>query len=219
MRKQNCAGTTSFSSLLAVILSIIAALFILVIFILPAEFGKDITGLGEKFGVNKMSVTEVEAEIESSETPLDIKSLLNNTLDHDDDPNRIEGDGHISFAKPLQFMETEIVLEADGHGEYKFDLLKGNLINYTLTVADGKKVYIDVHGHNPGTDSESEGDDLLARYLDTQEDNTISGQFIAPFDGDHGWYLLNLQPEEIRIKITASGHWDGHEFLPLESYY
>jgi len=213
-------GHSSLNPLFTVIASVIIAAIILVIFILPAEYGKDITGLGETLGINNMSVDNDKRTEQSlgdssiTNEQYDSHITLSEVLDHDNDPNRIEGNDHISFSKPLQFMETEIILTSDGHTEYKFDLEKGNQISYSLTTHNNKKVYIDLHGHNPET-SDKDDEDLLVKYLDSQEDIAISGQFIAPFDGEHGWYLLNLQDEEITVKITASGHWNGHKLLPL----
>ncbi|MBX2849971.1 MAG: hypothetical protein KTR16_16720 [Acidiferrobacterales bacterium] len=216
MLNKRSSGQTSHSSLLAVIISIIAAFFILLVFILPAEFGKDITGLGAKIGVQNMSTDTAEdsAEIESA-TPSN--SLLANVVDNSEDPDKIESPEHAMFATPIKFMETEVVLAGNDHAEFKFELQKGSQVNYLWYVEGSSLVYSDLHGHNPGS-TDSEDDDELVSYLDSQQDNSLSGQFIAPLSGDHGWYFLNLEEQEVRIKIQASGHWDGYEFYPLDNY-
>lgn len=213
MLNKNSTEKTTLSSLLAVVISIIAALFILVVFILPAEFGKDITGLGTKFGVTNMSPAETETETEAAS----YNSLLANVVDNSNNPGKIESPEHIMFGSPIKFMETVVILEANNHAEFKFDLQTGNQVNYSWSVEGGNLVYSDLHGHNPGP-TDAEEDDELINYLDSQEDTSLSGQFIAPFTGDHGWYFLNLENKEVRINIQASGHWDGYKFLPLEAY-
>lgn len=219
MLNTNSTGNTSLSSLLAVIIAIIAALFILVAFILPAEFGKDLTGLGAKFGVNNMSTEEgFEANSSNDNTATTYNGLLANVINTSSDPDKIESAEHILFNTPVKFMQTVVILEANNHAEFKFDLLTGYQVNYTWSVEGDNLVYSDLHGHHPGP-SGTEEDEELVNYLDSQQDKTLSGQFIAPFDGDHGWYFLNLENKEVQINITASGHWNGYEFLPLENDY
>ena len=219
MLNTNSLGNTSLSSLLAVTVSVIAALFILVVFILPAEFGKDLTGLGAKFGVNNMSKEEVsEANSSTTNTATIYNGLLANVHNTSSDPDKIESVEHTLFNTPVKFMQTVVILEANNHAEFKFDLLTGYHVNYTWSVEDNSLVYSDLHGHNPGP-SGTEEDEELVNYLDSQQDMALSGHFIAPFDGDHGWYFLNLENKEVRINIQASGHWNGYEFLPLENDY
>ncbi len=220
MKNINSTGKTTFSSLLAVIISIVAALFILMVFILPAEFGKDITGLGAKFGVNNMSTDDVaeDAVIATDNSNNTAPNKLANVVDLSNDPDKIESPEHVLFDIPVQFMQTEVILEPFAQGEFKFDLETGNQINYTWSVDGGGLVYTDLHGHTPGASGDPE-DEILVNYLDSQQDNSLSGQFVTPFGGDHGWFFLNLEDREVVIKIQASGHWDGYEFIPIESYF
>ena len=215
MQNKQAKNKTSFSSVIAVIGSVIVALFILLVFILPAEFGKDFTGLGAKFGINNMS-SDAATEIPAPSTP--VNSELANIIDTNNDPDRIEGSGHTLFSTPIQFMQDVVILEANGHGEFKFDLQTGYQVNYVWSVEGENVVYSDLHGHTPESEDE-EAEEILVNYLDSQEDSSLSGQFIAGLTGDHGWYFLNLEDKEIRINIQASGHWDSYEFLPLESTY
>ena len=217
MLKINSHGASSLSSLFAVLVSAFVAAVILFVFILPAEFGKDPTGLGEKLGVIDMSTDIAEDQLESS-----IGAGLNPALiiDNTDNVDRIESNNHIMFAKPLQFMEVDIELGEFDEVEYKFQMEQGSQINYTWSVSGGDLAYSDLHGHNAGEDKETAtDDDIDTKYLDSQEDQSISGQFIAPFDGDHGWFFLNIDQKDITITLTASGHWNSHELLPIDSYY
>ena len=142
--------------------------------------------------------------------------LLANVVDTSNDPDKIESPEHTLFNKPIQFMQTKVVLEAFGHGEFKFDLLTGSQVNYAWSVEDDLLVYTDLHGHNAVPEGEEEE---LVKYLDSQQDSSLSGQFIAALNGEHGWYFLNLEDKEIEINIQASGHWDNYEFIPIETGY
>jgi len=158
------------------------------LFVLPAEYGKDPTGLGEKLGVLNMSV---EKEQDQAQQP------------------------HRSFAQPLEILQTEFVIEEDGQAEYKFKLQQGHSVNYQWTVSGGD-VYADLHGHAPGPSGE-EGDEILVQYLESEEENSATGQFTAPFTGEHGWYFYNLEHGAVTISISASGVWDDHELLRLNN--
>ena len=103
MQNKQAKNKTSFSSVIAVIGSVIVALFILLVFILPAEFGKDFTGLGAKFGINNMS-SDAATEIPAPSTP--VNSELANVIDTNNDPDRIEGSGHTLFSTPIQSCRT-----------------------------------------------------------------------------------------------------------------
>ena len=215
MHKKYSVGASSLSSLLAIAASVVVALIILVMFILPAEFGTDPTGMGEKLGVTDMSLDEAE---ESATVSAAANLNPDNIVDNSNDENRIEGTDHVTFVAPLQFAEIEIPVPADGQLEYKFVLEKGSQLNYTWSGNDGKLAYSDLHGHTPGPTGTPE-DEIVVKYLDSQEDQSVSGQFTAPFDGDHGWFFLNLQSEDITISLSVSGHWVEHELLQIESNY
>ena len=207
MLKHSSSGAVSKPLLFGTATTFLAALFIVLAFILPAEYGKDPTGLGEKLGVNKMSLAPA-AETDSG----GVASQANMPPP---DKEGFEGSAHSSYQTPLQFMQTEVVIAGDGSVEYKFDLKAGNTINYVWSVSNGGLAYADLHGHTPGPSGEPE-DEILVQYLDTQEASMVSGVFTAPFDGEHGWYFLSLEPGEITITIQASGHWDSHGLLPIE---
>ena len=217
MLKQNSAGAISNNLLLSTVAAFLVAVFILLAFVLPAEYGKDPTGLGKMFGVHKMSVADTTAAPIETDS---IDTALNNTTEQavQQSSAKIEGEGtaHTSYQTPLQFMQTDVVLAAGAEVEYKFDLQANNKVNYVWFVKSGGLAYADLHGHTPGP-SGTPDDEILVKYLDTQEASRVSGEFIAPFAGEHGWYFLNLELEEITITVQASGHWDKHELLPIEA--
>lgn len=172
--------------MLKLFFSLIAAGIILLLFVLPAEYGKDPTGLGSRLGVLNMSV---------------------------EDGSNNKPKSHTRFEQSLEFLETEIVLEEDGQVEYKFELQKGHSVNYQWNVSGGD-VYADLHGHTPGPSGEV-GDEILVQYLESEEENRAIGQFTAPFAGEHGWYFYNLERGSVTISIKASGIWDEHKLVPL----
>ncbi len=58
-----------------------------------------------------------------------------------------------------------------------------------------------MHGHDPGA-----GQDFFVRYREDQEGTTeATGSLVAPFDGEHGWYWLNLHDGPVTITLTVTG--------------
>ncbi len=210
MLKQYSVGRMSTTLLIGIAVAFLLALFIVLVFILPAEYGKDPTGLGEKFGLNEMSMEPRTVEDSSNiANPPELQSAA--------EADNTEA-AHTSHQPPFQFMQTKLAIAGDGSVEYKFDMQAGNTIHYTWSVSDGGLAYADLHGHTPGPGGAPEGE-ILVHYLDTQEANTVSGTFTAPFDGEHGWYFLNLEAGEITITVQASGHWDHHKMLAIEPLF
>ena len=177
--------------------ALFVAAIILVLFVLPAEYGKDITGFAEKIGINGMSAVQTDTPLTTAKISIDEQG----------------GTTHTRFEIPLKFIDAEIVLEAFGQAEYKFDMQANKKVNYQWSV-DGGVVYSDLHGHTPDPSGEGE---VLVRYLESDTVSGASGEFTTPFSGEHGWYFLNLETTEVKIKVYASGHWDAHELIPLGS--
>jgi hypothetical protein len=70
--------------------------------------------------------------------------------------------------------------------------------------SEGGPAYCDLHGHDPAA-----GQDFFVRYREDQEGATdVTGSLVAPFDGEHGWYWLNINDEPITITLTVTGFFD-----------
>ena len=69
---------------------------------------------------------------------------------------------------------------------------------------DGGLVYSDLHGHDPAA-----GQEFFVRYREDQEGATeATGSLVAPFDGEHGWYWLNIHDGPVTITLTVTGFFD-----------
>lgn len=183
--------------LLLVVAAVIVSFAIMLIVIWPAEFDKDPTGLGEKMGIKGMSVAQNESGA--------LSEIAAGT--------REQSARHTRYEKPIDFVEVEILLEPYGQAEYKFNMHKGQKISYQWQ-AIGGLVYADLHGHTPNSSGDGE---VVEQYLESDTVTQESGEFSTPFTGEHGWYFLNLETTEVKVKLRASGHWDSRELVPLPS--
>ena len=174
------------------------AIVLLLTIILPAEYDRDPTGVGSVLGIRGLShqaaVENVNAEIE--ENAMAAASPL-----------------HINHQPPLKFIDVDLVLEPYGQGEFKLKMQANARLSY-LWHSGTDLVYADLHGHTlvVGEDGEEE---IVVRYLETQEGMGESGQFETPFGGDHGWYFLNLETRPINIRVQISGNFDSHEYIDI----
>jgi len=188
----------------ATIATIIGALVLLVLVVLPAEYGVDLTGFGNLTGLNDLAeqpyetveiidiiggneiIREVEIPMFGEPTPLPNPSVFQ------DQP------------KEARSMIMTIELGAYEQTEIKTVLDEGKVIIYSWEVADGKDVYFDFHGHEA-----SFGPDFFVRYKERQEGlNRSSGSLTAPFYGEHGWLFLNINEEPVTITLKVSGYYN-----------
>ena len=158
---------------LGILASVVLAIVLLFIVVLPAEYGLDPTGAGELLGLNALSnpVRTIEIvdivggneEYRNVEIPDfgDPVPLPN--------PNVYQSETAVFQSESLQipigpFEETEI----------KTVLAQGKMILYSWEVDRGD-IYVDFHGHEPG-DS-----DYWVRYQEQQEGVGGNGSLVAPF--------------------------------------
>ena len=104
------------------------------------------------------------------------------------------------YTSPIRSNVIEIPLKVDERLEYKVRMKAGETIVYSWTVDNGA-AYYDFHA-----ESEPDGRDL--RYKEEQEASNGHGSLVAPFDGIHGWFWLNLEDDPIVITLRVSGFYE-----------
>lgn len=188
---------------LSVLVALLVAAVVLVIGVLPAEYGIDPTGIGRLLGLDELNapptrtieVRDVlggnegvrEAEIPDAGQPVPL-------------PNPAV---HQSEDRPIQTRTITVTLGPDQETEIKTVLKTNKVIVYTWH-SEGGPAYCDLHGHDPAAGSE-----FFVRYREDQEGATdVTGSLVAPFDGEHGWYWLNINTQPITITLTVTGFFD-----------
>ncbi len=186
------------------ITTIIGALILLVLIVLPAEYSIDLTGFGKITGLNKLSgeptetieitdiiggnevIREVEIPMFGEPTPLPNPSVFQDQ------------------AEEALSMSMIIELGAFEQTEIKTVLDEGKVIVYSWEVEGDINVYFDFHGHE-----ESFGPDFYVRYKERQEGlSKSSGSLTAPFYGEHGWLFLNINEQPVSITLNVTGYYN-----------
>lgn len=163
--------------------------------VLPAEYGIDPLGIGEKLGIKQLSETGANRDTAALEAAV---------------VTAPEG----SFFKrdtPYQTKTITIKMEDLSEVEHKLLMEEGDMVVFEWAVktprsADEPSVYFDMHGH-PSSDNKSEFPEDFVQSYETGEGYGRSGGFVAPFTGYHGLYLMNLEVGELEVDWTISGYW------------
>jgi len=172
--------------------ALLVAGLVLVMFVLPAEYGVDPLGTGARFGLVELGVTgqqvaALEAAAAAGEGAEEAAIIV------------AQGGGFVG--------ETVDFIVAAGEGmEYKYRLEEGEALLYSWT-ATGPVNY-ELHAEPDGAPR-----GYAQTYELRQATSEASGTLNAPFPGIHGWFWENLSEQEITVTLTTAGFYNlSHEF-------
>jgi hypothetical protein len=183
------------------LIAVAGAAIALVTFVLPAEYGIDLTGIGRALGLTAIRAPartiEIADVIGGNETYREVAipefgqpvPLPNPAVYQDE-------------AKPPETRTLEVTIPPEKETEIKMVMQASKMIEYTWHVERGS-VYTDFHGHDPAA-----GNEYFVRYKEQQEGAGNNGSLVAPFAGEHGWYWLNYNDFPVVITLTVSGYFD-----------
>ena len=187
----------------SVAVALIVAAVVLVVAVLPAERGIDPTGIGHVLGLDELKAPTTRT--------IEVKDVLGGNervreveIPDFNEPVPLPNPAvHQSEDRPIQTRTVTLTLKAGQETEIKTVLRTNKVIVYTWH-SEGGPAYCDLHGHDPAAGSE-----FFVRYREDQEGATdVTGSLFAPFDGEHGWYWLNINEVPITITLTVTGFFD-----------
>ncbi|MEO8313311.1 MAG: hypothetical protein ABI645_00820 [Pseudomonadota bacterium] len=179
--------------------AVVAALVILLIAVLPAEYGIDPTGLGKVLGLTA---------INGPTRALIIKDVIGGNaayrtvaVPQAGDPTPLPNPAVVQLktADAATRLVT-VKLEPEQETEIKAILDEAQVILYSWS-ADGE-VYTDFHGHEPNSGQ------AFVRYEEQQTGHEGRGSLVAPFAGEHGWFWLNVSDKPVTITLNISGYFN-----------
>lgn len=122
-----------------------------------------------------------------------------------------DGENYIARDAAPRSDTLTITLEADASVEYKALMQQGDTVAFRWST-DGGQVYYDFHAHD-----DAFGPEFFTRY-DEGEGVSRSGSILAAYDGQHGWFWLNLEPEPMTITLDVAGFYDEIVEIDLGGY-
>jgi hypothetical protein len=190
----------------ATIAAAAVALVVLLVAVLPVEFGIDPIGLGKALGLMRPAATAT-----ADTPPIDLP------------PGRPLSPTPMGtssyYAGPFSVDRAEFDLGPYDYVEYKYRLGAGATMQFAWEAR--AVVMHDFHG-----DRADGGGEVS---YDKSERASASGAHTAPFDGMHGWYWENPGGGRVHITVTTAGFYSAaieyrsnrarrvHELIPLRS--
>lgn len=206
MNQQTQTTSTSGKNIaISATIGALVAVAILFVFVLPAEFGVDPTGIGTRLGLTQMSAPSAPTRtLEVTDVLAGNEGIRLVEIPDFGEPVPLPNPSiHQDQESPAKTETREITIPAEGETEIKTVLQKSKVMTYTWRTDRGT-IYTDFHGHDPEA-----GNEFWVRYREDQEGSSgHSGSLVAPFGGEHGWYWLNYNEFPVTVTLTISGFYD-----------
>lgn len=170
--------------------ALLGAGLILVMFVLPAEFGVDPLGTGAKTGLLDLGVVgqQVEALSNAASTGGAQATIV------------------VPQDRPFKEETVEFKVGPRQGMEYKYRLDKGEALLYSWKTTG--PVNYEFHAEPDGAPR-----GYAQTYEKVERKSEASGTLTAPFPGIHGWYWENTTDQEITVTLTTAGYYNlSHEF-------
>ncbi|MGN7930061.1 hypothetical protein [Sphingopyxis sp. 22461] len=166
--------------------AVVAAAAILTLFVLPAEYGIDPTGVGTSLGLSGMVASSAEAAPVAKAAPANVAIPTKATI-----------------SRPAAWRQDEMTITLEPHSgqEVKAHMSKGDSFIFQWT-STGGPVKAEMHGEKVNA---AEGE--FTDYWKELEMTGGQGDFTAPFDGTHGWYFRNKGDTRVTVSVTTVGFY------------
>lgn len=186
----------------SVLVAAFAAGIVLVLFVLPAEYGIDPTGLGRATGISQLGAAPTRT-IAIVDVVGGNESVFEAEIPEFGDPVPLPNPSVFQDSTtPARTQTFQITIPPESETEIKTVLEEAKVIVYTWQVDRGT-IYSDFHGHTPEA-----GSDFFVRYKEHQEGSEDNGSLVAPFAGEHGWYWLNYNEYPVVVSLSVTGYFE-----------
>ncbi|MFY9350983.1 MAG: hypothetical protein WBL20_19075 [Sphingobium sp.] len=175
----------------ATIAAVLGGAAILVVFVLPAEYGVDPTGIGRAIGLTQMAGEQDVAEPAPPPAPAATVYAV---------PPQTQA----SIARTTPYRSDEMTLTLAPHTgiEVKAQMKAGDSFNFRWTATG--PVRADMHGEPTGGN-----EDEFTDYWKQKDIKSAQGSFTAPFAGTHGWYWKNREDVPVTITVKTDGFYEA----------
>lgn len=177
----------------------VVAAVITTLFILPAEYGLDPTGVGKLTGLTAIA--------QAGDPDAQMQEVQPQQTQAQQSPASGEGNLLAGAAlspvtkqdSELKSKTMELTLQPGKGAELKAKMQKGQSIVFSWS-SNNAPLLVDMHGEEVN----AKADEYTSYWLDRSQ-STGSGNFVAPFDGTHGWYWKNKGTEPVVVSVTIHG--------------
>jgi hypothetical protein len=161
-------------------LTLIGLAAVVVMVVLPAEYGIDPTGVGKATGLIKVSQPD-NPELQRGALRKGVLTLVSGDL----------------TPEPGKTDHFEVQLEPYEGIEFKYTIPEGGKMSFHWRASG--EVHYDMHSHP------FEGGTALTESYGVGDATDMKGIYVAPFTGIHGWYWQNRSFETVTVTVDATG--------------
>ena len=200
------------------------AALLLVLVVLPAEYGVDPTGVGRLLGLTKMGEIKVALAKEAADATAAEAAAAAGRTDSTavsrtaaapaapppaGSTSSVTAAAQVGGAKPDSNAHVTRVTLAPGKGkEVKLVMRKDARVNYSWSTDRGVVNY-DTHA-----DREAAPAIKYHGYAKGQGKASDEGVLVAAFDGMHGWFWRNRTNEIVTVTLRTSGDYHALKEMP-----
>lgn len=205
------------------------AAFLLVVFYLPAEYGKDLTGLGGVLGLTEMgqikqqllaeSTADAAAAANTAVIPAEMVSRLDRMEGRIAQIAAVIGADGLSAPAPAPAAAPAPVAEAppapapaatsEWKDEASYRLAPGEGVEIKLVMQEGQTARFEwtANGSVVNYQTHGDGGGKNVAYEEGRAVPEQAGELTAAFTGNHGWFWRNRTSEPVTLTIRASGDY------------
>ncbi|MDO8992281.1 MAG: hypothetical protein Q7U83_04410 [Daejeonella sp.] len=189
------------------IIALIIGITLLIIAVLPAEYGMDPTGAGKMFGFSRLYVAE-EALGDAGSSTQTVQSNPLIKLEKAGSGPDVSRPAEADNPAPMQQLahrddSVQVTVPAGKGIEYKINMLKHGKMKYEWATDKGI-VYFDFHGEV------KQAKEAKAVYFESYTiaySNNMVGTFLSPYAGKHGWFFRNNSDKDIVVTLRLQGEY------------
>lgn len=179
-------------------IAVAVASALLVVVVLPAEYGVDPTRAGSLFGLTEMGRIKVQLAAEAkAEVPASPVQAVSETVV----AAPAETPAAPAAAVTGRTDQTVFTLAPDGGVEVKLTMIDGATAGF-VWFTDGERVNFDTHGDGRG---------IAYHGYGKGTDSRVEGQLTAAFTGKHGWFWRNRSGKTVQITLQTRGAYTAIE--------
>lgn len=187
----------------SVAIALVIGIVLLLVAILPAEYGIDPTGVGKALGFSKLHVSSTTDELPQASTTHPVLKL-EKAGSEPSVPRPTEADAPAPTKQyDVREDSIEITIPAGEGLEYKVYLLKYGQMKYEW-VTDKGVLFFDFHGE---VNTKQAAKDVYYESYTVAYSNNMIGTFLAPYEGKHGWYFKNNSDSDIKVALRLKGQY------------
>lgn len=195
------------------IIAAVVAGVLLVTCVLPAEYGVDPTGVGRVLGLTAMGEVKVAMAEEAAANAAALASADSVVAAAEAAPEAASADVADTSESAANVVAersdtTLLTLEAGKGGEVKLQMAADARATFRWEITGGVVNY-DMHG-----DSTNAPKDWFVSYRKGQGAAGDSGEMIAGFSGNHGWYWRNRGRAPVVVRLFTTGRYSAVSIHP-----